>query len=476
MKLFSVPGRKSNRVGRWHSTTSWILSLYTVTFSLSVLLLIGIIGWAVTTEMMNKTDVVLDWQFLYFQALPNEDLPEAIATRLEHEHARAPYEDERAHINYYGLFGPDGRHIAGDITAIPHGLVVGMTGETLHRALPVVRGDRAPVVRAMARRRSDGSTLVIARSLVAVLAFRQTVIESLVAGGLLCLLAGVAGGYAMSLRLIRRIKEIRRVTKRISQGDLRQRLPLGGRDELDMLAQLVNHMLDEVERLMDEVKIACDGIAHDLRTPLAHMHALLTRAAERADGLSDASLSTLIAQARVETDSLLGRFQAMLRISEIGTLRRHDGFSEVRLETLIAEIGEIYEPVAESRSIRLTIDAQPAEPIHGDRALLFEMFVNLLDNAIKFTREGGAVRIELKPTSAGPRVDVVDDGIGIAPQEREAVMQRFYRADSTRHIAGSGLGLSIVSAVARLHNFTVRIEDAAPGTRVAVQCRSEVLA
>ncbi|RKP48162.1 sensor histidine kinase [Trinickia fusca] len=476
MKALATSPAKAPRLGRWHSTTSWLLSLYAVIFSLSVLLLLGFIGGAVVTDMQSKTDAVLGWQFLYFDALPDSALRDAIAARLEREHTRPSYAGTRLHMNYYGLFGPDGRHLAGDITTLPSDVAAVASGETLDRTLSVMPEDQPPVVRAMARKRADGSMLVIARSLAAVREFRKTVIESLIGGGLLCLLAGVAGGYALSLRLLRRVKELRRVTKRISHGDLAQRLPVGGRDELDMLAQLVNHMLDEVERLMNEVKVACDGIAHDLRTPLAHLHGVLARATERSNVIGDEAMSTLIARASVETDSLLARFQAMLRISEIGALQRQGGFASVQLDTILAEVGELYEPVAENRSIGFAIEQERVEPVHGDRALLFEMFVNLIDNAIKFTPDGGTVRVVLKHTPAGARVDVIDSGIGIAPHEREAVLQRFYRADSARHIAGSGLGLSVVSAVARLHDFSIRIEDAAPGTRVTVESWCHTLA
>jgi signal transduction histidine kinase len=231
-----------------------------------------------------------------------------------------------------------------------------------------------------------------------------------------------------------------------------------------------------VERLMSEVKGACDGIAHDLRTPLAHLRTLLLRIGEEADTLGDETLSSLVARARAETDALLERFRAMLRISEIGALKRRGGFAEVRLDELVTEISELYEPLAEERSTTLVTKAVPGEPIFGDRALLFEMLSNLVGNAIKFTPEGGTVRVELTRALAGPRIEVVDNGPGIPEEEREAVLQRFYRATNARHVAGSGLGLSIVSAVVGVHDFSIRLSDANPGTRVTIECWSRSLA
>ncbi|WP_409932405.1 ATP-binding protein [Paraburkholderia sp. BCC1886] len=452
---------------RWQSTTFRLLSVYAVVFSLSVMLLLGIIGCALTGDMEREIDVVMDWQLIYFDSMPDSELAGAIHRRIEHE---------RMHANYYGLFTPQGRFLAGDVLVYPTGLPTTRTGKTLDLTLSLARNEQTPVVRAMAERRNDGSILVVGRDLTHILRIRETIINTLVGGGIICLLAGVAGGLALSVRQMRRLKAIRRVTQHIAQGDLAQRLPIGGRDEVDMLAHLVNHMLAEVERLMHEVKGACDGIAHDLRTPLAHVRTLLAHAAERTDALDDAALSQLLERARTETDALLDRFRAMLRISEIGTLQRRGGFGEVLLDTLVQEVGELYEPLAETRAIRVVVDVQPVDAIHGDRALLFEALSNLMDNAIKFTPEGGVVRMTLIQTAAGPQVDIVDNGPGIALAERDAVLQRFYRGESTRHLAGSGLGLSIVSAVMRVHDFTMKIGNAEPGARISIECWSRTLA
>ena len=451
---------------RWHSTTFRLITVYAVIFSISVMSLLGFIGAAVTRDMEHETDVVMEWQFIYFDSMPHGELADAIHRRLEHE---------RMHANYYGLFSADGQHIAGDVLTLPPDLPANRQGMTLKHTLQLMGGEPAPVVRAMAERRNDGETLVLARDLTHILRIRESIINALIGGGILCLVAGVAGGLALSVRQMRRLKAIRRVTQRIAQGDLGQRLPIGGRDEIDMLAHLVNHMLAEVERLMNEVKGACDGIAHDLRTPLAHVKTLLGHIAERSDSIEDVALSTLVERARTETDGLLDRFRAMLRISEIGTLQRRGGFAEVELQALVEEVGELYEPLAELRSLSFAVESETVQAIYGDRALLFEAFSNLLDNAFKFTPAGGTVRMVLRQTPAGPLVEFIDNGPGIPPDERDAVLQRFYRGERTRHLEGSGLGLSIVSAVIRVHDFTMRIGNAAPGARVSIECWSRTL-
>ncbi|HLX01275.1 MAG TPA: methyl-accepting chemotaxis protein, partial [Trinickia sp.] len=238
------------------------------------MLLLGFIGWTVTGDMERETDVVMDWQLIYFDSLPDNQINEAIHRRLERE---------RMHSNYYGLFAPDGSHLAGDVVALPPGVPATREGVTLNHTLPIEGNSEAPVVRAMAQKRKDGNTLVIARDLTHILRIRETIINALIAGGLLCLAAGVAGGLALSLRQMQRAKEIRRVTQRIAQGDLGQRLPVGGRDELDMLAHIVNRMLDRIEHLLGEVKGVSDAIAHDLRTPLTRLRAQLYRVQQQGE-------------------------------------------------------------------------------------------------------------------------------------------------------------------------------------------------
>ncbi|KVG10013.1 sensor histidine kinase [Burkholderia thailandensis] len=456
----AAPGR------RWYSTTFRLLTVYAATFSISVMVLLGFIAAAITHDMERETDVVIDWQMIYFDAMPDGDIAGAIHRRLEHE---------RMHTNYYGLFSANGTHIAGDVLAFPSELTTYRTGTTLDHTLKIAGDQVAPVVRAMAEVRANGDKLVLARDLTHILRIREAIINALIGGGVLCLVAGIAGGLALSVRQMSRLKAIRHVTQRIAQGDLGQRLPVGGRDEIDMLSHLVNHMLEEVERLMNEVKGVCDGIAHDLRTPLAHVHTLLAHAAQRADTLDDVALSSLVERARTETDGLLARFRAMLRISEIGTLQRRGGFAALQLEALVLEVGQLFEPLADSRSIQFVVRTEAVGAVHGDRALLFEALSNLVDNALKYTPAGGAVRIDLYQTLHGPKIDVIDNGPGIASYERDAVLQHRYRSERTGHLAGSGLGLSIVSAVIHVHDFGLHIDDARPGTRVAIECWSQTL-
>ncbi|MDR5835129.1 HAMP domain-containing sensor histidine kinase [Caballeronia sp. LZ034LL] len=452
------------QIGRgWHTTTFKWLSIYGVIFSLSFVLLAGFLGWSVTNRMQADSDGLLHWQMYYFESIPNEDMPLAILRRLE---------NERMHVSYFGLFAADGTRIAGDIESLPRALKLDEGGHTLRDQL-TVRGELTPaVVRAAGIRRPDGTILVIARDWTSLLHLREVAINALVTGGLFFLFVSIATGLLLSVRQMRRVRDIRRVTQRIAEGDLNQRLPIGGRDELDMLSHLVNHMLDDIERLMTEVKGACDGIAHDLRTPLSRIRMLLGNVTLNAQGNEDAQ--GLIDAARAETDRLLDRFRAMLRISEIESLKRRGGFASVNLGSLVAELDELYGPLAEERGMRWIVDVAPTDDVHGDRALMFEAFGNILDNAIKFTPQGGQVHVSLSMVSQGPKLVISDTGPGIPEWEREAVLTRFYRADKSRHVPGSGLGLSIVIAVMHIHDFVLRVGpnelSASTGTSMTVEC------
>ncbi|TAM08374.1 MAG: HAMP domain-containing histidine kinase [Paraburkholderia sp.] len=437
---------------RWHTATVRWLYVFTALFGIVLTLLVGVISWVATGSIERDTDTILNWQLTYFGSVPDGQLAGVITHRLEYEHR---------HSNYYGLFDRAGRHIAGDIAVLPSYGVTGRTGVTLRHTLLLLDGVRSPIVRSMTDKRPDGRQLVVARDMTSVLQIREIVIRSLMAGGGIAVLLVIASSLVLGVRQIRRVYEMRRVTFCIAQGDLAQRLPVGGSsDELDMLAHLVNHMLDEIERLMGEVKGACDGIAHDLRTPLARLHTVLGRVAALDSVRTDEAGMALIECARTETDRLLERFRAMLRISEIGTLQRRGGFGFVDLAELVQELAELYEPLAESRALKWRAQIDEAAPIHGDRALLFEAFSNLIDNAIKFAPWGGSVSVALRATAPGAVVEIADNGPGIPDVERAAVLQRFYRGSAARQIPGSGLGLSMVSAVLRLHDFRLRIEDA----------------
>jgi hypothetical protein len=262
---------------------------------------------------------------------------------------------------------------------------------------------------------------------------------------------------------------MQRAVDRIMEGGLHERLPAGrGRDEMERLAGSVNRMLDRLEHLLDEIKGVGDDIAHDLRTPLARVRAGLDRARLRPQGTD--ALQAAIDRAITDLDGCFAIITALLRIGEIENGRRRGGFARLDLREIAGEIVELYEPLAEAAGNQLSSDAGAPVPLSGDRDLLIELAANLVDNAIKFTPAGGSVRLSTLERDGAPVLCVADTGIGIAPDERGAVLKRFYRSDKSRHIDGSGLGLSLVGAIARLHGARIAITGPAggPGTCVEV--------
>jgi len=228
-------------------------------------------------------------------------------------------------------------------------------------------------------------------------------------------------------------------------------------------------MMDEAERLLWEVKSVGDNVAHDLRTPLNRLRALLYRV--RQETRLTGPERGMIDQALADTDELLTRFRALQRIGEIERRDRQAFFEPVRLQSVLQHVIELHEPLAEDRGVALAGEfAADAPAVSADPTLLFEAVSNLVDNALKFTPAGGKVSVRLAVRPEGPRIEVADNGPGVPEPERAAVLQRFYRAERTRNEPGSGLGLSIVAAIARLHHFTLALEDAGPGLKVALDC------
>ena len=222
-----------------------------------------------------------------------------------------------------------------------------------------------------------------------------------------------------------------------------------------------------LEEALQEAKVVGDNIAHDLRTPLTRVRIRLERGREHAATLEE--LRAVADQAIVGLDQSLTTITALLRITEIEHSRRREGFSDVHLAPLIREAGDLYDPIAENKGVILRVEALDGAAVRGDRDLLFEAVANLVDNAVKFTPEGGRVELALLHQDGETVIRVSDTGPGIPEIEREAVTQRFYRSDNSRNIKGLGLGLSMVAAIIKLHSFRFRISPG-PGCTAEIAC------
>jgi signal transduction histidine kinase len=454
--------------------------VYALIFCLTFAALLGMVEHSMTTVIQRETSSDLRWQLRYFDGYTNAELPHTINTRIHHQIRQN---------NYYGLFAADGHMLAGNIRALPAGLTLGQPGQSRYSiadfTLPVNidsgKGVTAQVMRVVGEYRTDGSRLVVARSLDDEQRIRADLLHMLLASGLICFCGGLAVSILLGLHQLRRINRIHSITASIASGNLDARLPANSHDEIDMLCRLVNQMLDEIRRLMIEVKGTCDVIAHDLRTPLIHLKSRL--AALSAASAGHRHISPALALASQDVQTVLDRFAALLRISEIDSLQRRRTFAPVALSTLAEELQTLYAPLAEERQIALVAEVEEVETVLADRELLFEALMNLLDNAIKFTPDGGRVDIALRRTDTGAQFVVSDTGPGIPPAERTTVFTRFYRSAHTASVRNTGqglnagLGLGLVAAVVRLHDFALHIGDAAhgksagnSGTVITVDC------
>jgi signal transduction histidine kinase len=372
------------------------------------------------------------------------------------------------HIYFYSLFASDGHLIGGNVSRLPQGIPVDGSIHEINLLANTMQALPLPA-RALLTRLESGNTLLIGHDVQQLIEFGEIMRRAFFWGGSLTILLGLVFGLALSFRPLRRVEKIQQVCELIAHGSIRHRLPISKhRDELDMLSVIVNKMLGEIERLMSEVKNIGDHIAHDLRTPLTRLRAVLYRMQQQ---LGDAPVQRAMAdQLVVEVDSLLLRFRALLRISEIENKQRRSGFKLIQLHDILGQAVNFVEPLAEDKSIHLSMAVDKVNPIYGDGELLFEAIVNLLDNAVKFTPAGGRIKVQLSQGTKGPQIDITDSGTGIRENERTAVLNRFYRGENDLQTSGFGLGLSIVMAIIRLHDFGFELGDANPGTRATIFC------
>ena len=284
---------------------------------------------------------------------------------------------------------------------------------------------------------------------------------------LLMLVLGVVGGALMSRNLLARLDSINTTSRDIMAGNLSRRVPVSGAgDEFDALATNLNRMLDRNERLMRGMRDVTDSIAHDLRTPLNRLRNRIDAALRRVP--SDSKEAQEIEAASSEIDQLIATFNALLLIAEAEAGLAREAMTRVELRDVVEGIAELYGPVAEESG--LTFEAPPSGSaiIAGNRTLISQALANLVDNAIKYTPAGGRVRISIENSASGIAVIVADNGSGIPEEDRERVTERFVRLEASRHSPGSGLGLSLVLAVARLHDAQLRLSDNKPGLRASI--------
>lgn len=358
----------------------------------------------------------------------------------------------------YYLADREGRRLAGNIA------VGAEDADTQDRILnrTVLRAGRPSLARLLVRRLPGGALLIVGRDMGDINEVHRLAWRSIAVGNVLALLLAVAGSLLFRRQIERRIYAIRQTAADIEAGDLGQRIPLVGDDEFTRLARDINRMLDRIEHLMDGVRHVSNTIAHNLRTPLGRIRGQLDEALRGRRG--EAEFAAVGHRAIRQIDDLIVVLEKLLQIAEAESGARRRPFGLVVLKDVIVDAVELYDAAAESENVALTWRADDDALVLGDKDLLGSVPANLLDNALKYAGRPARIEVSACVDGSGATLAVRDDGPGIAAADRERVLERFYRAHQGK--AGSGLGLSIVSAIAYLHGASLHIEDAAPGLRV----------
>jgi signal transduction histidine kinase len=433
--------------------------LYAALFSLSVLALGGFVYWAVDllVERQREQTVQAELQGLVgeFRAFGLPGLVRAVQSRLG---------PERVGDGIYLLVDGVGRPVAGNVTGWPQ--QAEQRGAWL--VFPVERHDidSTSVYQAYAIDfpLPGGFRLLVGQNTRASAQVLDKILQVFGFGIVAMLLLAVGGGILFSRNLLNRVEAINRGAERVRRGEVGYRMPVGrAGDEFDRLSANLNAMLDEIERLMGAIRAVTDNIAHDLRSPLTRLRSRL----ETLDG--EGSLEDqqeAIRSAIGEADQVLATFRALLSIADAESGVALAERETIDLSRIAADAVELYEAVAEEQELDLGRRIATGISVEGNRQLLFQAIANLIDNAIKYGR--GPIEISLLARDGAAELAVADRGEGILSEDRERVLERFVRLDTSRTTPGTGLGLSLVAAIARLHGGKLVLEDNRPGLRAVL--------
>jgi len=437
-----------------HASSFRLTLAYAGVFLICVLVLFGVTYLFVTDyatqDEINEIAVEFADIQSELQLAGQNRLPDIIDSHLKLR------EDVRA---VYLLLDSQGRKITGNVPAMNPLLGPGLVN--------LLVDGRLRTVRTNGYRLDNGDYLLIGQDTDTLNDMTALVVRAFGLGLMVTLVLAILGGALISSRVLKRIETVSRTARAIVEGDLSQRVPSRGTaDEFDDLAASVNAMLDRIEDLMRSMRQVSNDVAHDLRTPLTRLRQRLEHAHRRGQNIEE--LQSALADSITQVDSILETFGALLRIAQIEAGGRASPSVAVDVSRLLASIVEDFSPAAEDHGQRLVADVEPGLMINADRELLTQMIVNLIDNAIRHSPSGTRICVQGKFLDGSFELAVSDSGPGIPPHERENVLRPFYRLEASRTTAGSGLGLSLVAAIARRHDAKLSLADNAPGLRVAV--------
>jgi signal transduction histidine kinase len=438
------------------TSTFRLALIYLALFGVSALCVLGFVYWNTEAFVARQTDETIRAEIT---GLGEQYRLTGIAglTAVVIERSR----NQRDSL--YLLATRQGRPLAGNLDSLPDAAAVAQGGWVDFSFQRMVAGaERTHLARARLLALPEGFRLLVGRDVQARVEFRARLREAVLWGLGLTLALGLAGGVLMSRRLLRRVETVNAAARGVSAGDLGRRVALDGSgDELDQLGANVNAMLDRIGRLLDGMRQVTDNIAHDLRGPLHRMRTRLE--VTLAAGEDPAAMRAALEDTVAEAEALLNTFNALLLIAELDAGAQKTEFAPLDLGALVRDVADLYAPLAEDQGLALTVAAEEGLSVAGERHLLSQAVSNLIDNAIKYTPRGGTVAVAAGRGEGGCVVAVTDTGPGIPAADRDRVQDRFVRLEASRHRSGSGLGLSLVRAVARVHGGSLGLGDRPDG-------------
>jgi signal transduction histidine kinase len=441
-------------------TSSFRLTLaYAGLFAASVLILFGVIYWATDMYMTRSLDAAIDSGFYRLANIANVGGRGLLTKQINDRVLEMP----RGPMHYL-LEDQNGNVIAGNLPALAE--------RKGRRYLNVdeddARGGYQRGIRVLGAQLSSGDYLMVGIDASPREEMHEFILRAFGWASGITLALAFSGGALLSRGLLRRVETISRAARDIMSGDFSRRIPARGTDdEFDHLVISLNLMLDQIQSAMESMRQVSNDIAHDLRTPLTRLRQRLEHAQRRAR--SPEEWQTAAAGCISEMDSILETFGALLRITQIegGAAAHH--FGEVDLSDVLRTMVEVYEPMADEKGQSFTAQIPCGLKVRGDRELLGHMLANVIENAMKYSPSGARIGIVTTASAMKIEVAVTDNGPGIPENERRNVFSRFYRLESSRSTPGSGLGLSLVEAIAGLHQIGVDLADNDPGLRLTLR-------
>jgi signal transduction histidine kinase len=440
-----------------------------------VVFAIGILGYLayqtsimIQTQQLRAIDSEIDQLNKQYQRLGTRGLVVALQRNAN-----------RPGPGIYYVADPTGQAIAGNVLAVPIDVLENPgthtfkydRGEDLHADDPRAQG----VALVKSFQLPSGFRLVVGRDIVERRGYSAAIFQAFGWGVLWIIALSVIVGVLTARSVLKRVDTVSDTARKIMSGSMSERIPVTKRnDEFDGLATNLNAMLERIEQLMQGLKEVTDNVAHDLKTPLTRLRNKVEGALK--DGTTPDQQREALETTIEECDQLIRTFNALLMIARVEAGSPSGAFSPVDLADVITDIAELYEPVAEDSGITISTELAALPRFSCNRELIGQALVNLVENAIKYAKdakENPAITISLHVAGKNMIIEVADNGAGIPVEDRQRVLERFVRLEKSRSEPGSGLGLSLVAAVARLHKGTIEILDNKPGARIRLSMPTE---